>query len=694
MNQRLQQMLRVGSTPELVAALLMGLSYPVLMTAALLPELWTFVVAAGVSYASDHYLHRRGSYLLNRLSRFRAGLSLRFLIRQLLLVLLLSRMDMAEDPVSFTAIACFILFYALQAPHTALTAKIRARRRLPVITRNIDLAELGIADGPPGWLTNRAMEKVQHLDLFAVVGVLVVARTGDSFYGYVGMGATLVLTLLYTGLLARYLLPHRLPPTGEEFLEWFDGWLRRYRPTTVLYFSGSAESSYQVNMWLETMEELGGRPLVVLRERHTLARLAPTRTPVACVPSAVHLMNMDLDSVRVALYPANVGKNIHMLRVPTMKHVFIGHGDSDKIASINPYSKVYDEVWTAGKAGRDRYALADVGVRDDAVVEVGRPQLAPIQGPRRPKAMPTVLYAPTWEGWTDDPGNTSLMLAGENIVRGLLAAEPPVRVVYKPHPFTGTRSQEALEADARITQLLREAAERRAAAPEFAADAARGADSAGAARVELARIEAEMERLHASAAEGVDEAETARDALRDPRTSPEATDLTARWNEAFWRSFPAWEHRTVTGPAPTLYECFNASDGLVSDISSVVSDFLASGKPYAVTDSAGLGATEFARRNTAVRAAEILGNDARGLDAFLAAVRGEEDPRAGARAELTSYLLGPEEPAAQQRFEAAVEALAARAEARNAEQAAQSAAEDEPLAGARETPATVEGTVR
>jgi hypothetical protein len=33
-----------------------------------------------------------------------------------------------------------------------------------------------------------------------------------------------------------------------------------------------------------------------------------------------------------------------------MKHVFIGHGDSDKQASFNPFSRVYDEVWVAGAA--------------------------------------------------------------------------------------------------------------------------------------------------------------------------------------------------------------------------------------------------------------------------------------------------------------------------------------------------------
>ena len=37
-----------------------------------------------------------------------------------------------------------------------------------------------------------------------------------------------------------------------------------------------------------------------------------------------------LPTVRVAFYVAHVGKNIHMMREPRMKHVFIGHGESDK----------------------------------------------------------------------------------------------------------------------------------------------------------------------------------------------------------------------------------------------------------------------------------------------------------------------------------------------------------------------------
>lgn len=421
-------------------------------------------------------------------------------------------------------------------------------------------------------------------------------------------------------------------------------------------------------MWLETMARVEGRPLIVMRERGLVPQLAETSVPVLCVPAGTHLMNLDLSTVRVCLYPANVGKNIHILRVPTMKHVFIGHGDSDKLASVNPYSKVYDEVWTAGRAGRDRYALADVGVRDEDIVEVGRPQLEPIKSwtGAAKNPIPTVLYAPTWEGWDDNPGNTSLLLAGENIVRRLLNAADPVRIIYKPHPFTGIRSRKAKAVDARIQAMLEKAAAERAADPRWAKEASSAAAGHSAARAELVRIEARLAKLATSGHTGGDEAEESRISLADPAREAEAARLRTEWNDAYWRSFGWWEHRTVTGAQPKLYDCFNESDAMVSDISSVVSDFIASGKPYAVTDSAALGAAEFKRQNTAVRAAVILSNTADELDELLAAVADPAaDVLAGARRELKTYLLGPDEPTSMEQFNAAVRALAAKAEARN-----------------------------
>ncbi|MFG3032532.1 hypothetical protein ACGFZJ_28925 [Streptomyces sp. NPDC048253] len=673
---------RVGSAAELAAAVLMMLGYPGLMAAALVPSAPAFAAAAAVTYLADLYLHRKGSRLIALLGKVRAGLSTRFLVRELLLILLLARLDLSQEPVFYAAIACFTVFFGLQAPHGALVTLIGKRRQMPVVTRNVDLASrLRIPDAPPRRLLSRATVKMLHLDLAAVVGLLVSAVTDSEAAGFAGIGVTLGLGTLYVLVLVPHLRAKRLPPKADKVLGTVSAWLREYRPQTVLYFSGSDDSAYQVNMWLETMEQMESRPLVILRERTVLEKMAPTSVPVVCVPGGVHLMNMDLSMVRVALYCANVGKNIHLLRVPTMKHVFIGHGDSDKLASVNPFSKVYDEVWTAGRAGRDRYAIADVGIRDEDIVEVGRPQLAPISTSQGTPAgrIATVLYAPTWEGWDDNPGNTSLLLAGENIVKKLVAADPPVRVLYKPHPFTGTRSAKAGAAHRRITALIKKAAAQRAADPRFTADPA----SEAKAKTELTRLKARLDGLSLAFDERADEAVTSRDGIVDVRKHQEAARLRAEWNEAYWRSFPSFEHRVITGAGPRLYDCFNASEAMVSDISSVVSDFIASGKPYAVADSAELGAEEFRRQNTAVRAAVILTNSAAELDQLLDAVGNPAaDPLAKDRKELKEYLLGPDEPTSLEQFDTAVTDLALKAEARNVGQESHASAADSAVGAA------------
>ncbi|MFI1509022.1 hypothetical protein [Streptomyces sp. NPDC020597] len=671
---------RVGSVAELAAAVLMMLGYPGLMASALVPSAPAFAAAAAVTYLADLYLHRKGSRLVELLVKVRAGMATRFLVRELLLILLLARLGLSEDEVFYAAIACFTVFFGLQAPHSALVTLLGKRRQMPVATRNVDLASrLRIPDAPPRLLLGGATLKMLHLDLAAVVGLLVSAVTDSQRAGFAGIAVTLGLGTLYVLVLVPYLRARRLPPKADKVLGTLSAWLREYRPETVLYFSGSDDSAYQVNMWLETMEQMESRPLVILRERVILEKMAPTSVPVVCVPGGVHLMNMDLSMVRVALYCANVGKNIHLLRVPTMKHVFIGHGDSDKAASVNPFSKVYDEVWTAGRAGRDRYAIADVGIRDEDIVEVGRPQLAPIRAAAPEGDVPTVLYAPTWEGWDDNPGNTSLLLAGENIVKKLIAAEPPVRVLYKPHPFTGTRSAKAAAAHRRITALIKKAAAERAADPRFTADPAAQAR----ATAELTRLTARLGGLALAFDARADEAVTSRDGIVDVRKHEEAARLRADWDDAFWRSFPSFEHRVITGAAPHLFDCFNACAAMVSDISSVVSDFIASGKPYAVTDSAELGAEEFRRQNTAVRAAVILSNGAAELDRLLDAVHDPAaDPLAKDRKELKEYLLGTDEPTSLQRFDAAVTRLALKAEARNVSQQALGAAAAEASVGA------------
>ncbi len=117
-------------------------------------------------------------------------------------------------------------------------------------------------------------------------------------------------------------------------------------------------------------------------------------------------------------------------------------------------------------------------------------------------------------------------------------------------------------------------------------------------------------------------------------------------------------HEVVTG-AEGLYHAFNRADLLVSDVSSVITDFLASGKPYVVTNSGTLDEDAFRELFPSAQGAYILsgsGSDVTGhvTDAI------EHDSHSAARRRTTEYLLGdsPSDPVT--RFVEAVDTVLAK----------------------------------
>ncbi|MGW5261156.1 CDP-glycerol glycerophosphotransferase family protein [Microbispora sp. NPDC004025] len=561
-------------------------SYPAMLAAAVWPLPATFAVLVPLSYAAEIALPGRAA---GTLSRAHLGATVRFLSRETAVVVLLARLAPGR-PWWFAAFAAgLFLFHGLRAAQTWLAEHVdRRHNHMPVMTRNIDLPALRIPPAPPRALLTWRGAKLLYLDALAVVPAAAGASAGLGWTGAAGAAVALALEVVAMAALLAHARRARHLGDRRRVLAVVDEWVAAYRPEVVMYFSGPVTAAYQATMWLGTLERITPRTLVVLRERALVTALGSTTLPVVCVPASVDLMNFRaLDGVRVALFPANVGNNIHMLRVPGVRSVFIGHGDSDKEASFNPYTKVYDEVWVAGPAGRDRYLRAQVGVRDEAVEEVGRPQLAGVRrtSPYAEGAAPyrTVLYAPTWEGWSDDLFHSSLVAMGPAIVRALL--NRPVRVIYKPHPLTGHRSPAARLAHRKIMTLLQEST--------------------------------------------------------------------------------GMPHLVVTGREPSLYECFNEADVLISDISSVVSDFVASGKPYVVANVAGLPEDRFRERYPAAGAAYLLGADLAELPDILRRLDAPgDDDMAAARRALRAYLLGADHPDPLARFEEAVRRAAARAEAR------------------------------
>ncbi|MFJ2032330.1 CDP-glycerol glycerophosphotransferase family protein [Streptosporangium sp. NPDC087985] len=566
-------------------------SYPPLVISALWPRPWLFLAFCTLSYGAEIVARRRARKLIDLLSSVHLGVTLRFMVREMAAVLLVARTAGTDSPWFTALVLGLFTFHGVRALQTGLAiAHTRVLNRIPVLTRNIDGAVEPPAP-PPDILVGYGSMRMLYLDMLPVGGATLDALLGTGYQG--AAGAVIALGLGTGGVIG--MLPHlrRIGPLRNRrvMLKTVGRRLNGYRPEVILYFSGPDDSAYQATMWLRPLERIDRRVVVVLRETSMLRLLGETSLPVVCIPSAADLMSFGaLGSARVCLYPSNVGKNIHMLRIRGLRSVFVGHGDSDKEASFNPFTKVYDEVWVAGQAGRDRYLRARVGVRDEDIHEVGRPQLTGVHttGPGLPYR--TVLYAPTWEGWTDDLFHTSIITMGTAIVRTLLARSPALRVIYRPHPLTGYRNPAARDAHREILTML-------------------------------------------------ERAELSRSIARHPAGTAQAEPI---------------RHEAVTGPERSLYDCFNQADLLITDISSLVADFIASGKPYVVTNVAGLPERAFRERYPSAEAGYLLTEDLEELPAVLAALeRGGEDPLAAARRKLRTYLLGSD-PDAMARLNDAV----------------------------------------
>ncbi|MFG3714470.1 CDP-glycerol glycerophosphotransferase family protein [Micromonospora sp. NPDC047730] len=560
---------------------LLLLAYLVMLAAGALGWIGVFAVAGLAALAGEYALARWSPATHTLLEKVGLRGDYRQLARDLAVVLLV----VAEVRPSAWELSLVLVLpstvWLISVFAGALATMIDRRNPLSALVRNIDLGPMRAAPRPPDWAAWLAGDRLALVNV-VLAPAAVFAAVLDNAAPVIGAGVVAVFAAaLVGGIVALTWLRGR--GMGQSpLLPAVQRWLDSYRPEVALYFAGPAKDVYQANMWLAPTEALDQRGVVLLRNKEAFLELADTRLPVICVPAGVDFMNLELGSVRAALYAANVGANIHMLREPGMKHVFVGHGDSDKQASVNPYSKVYDEVWVAGLAGRERYARAGVGVLDSDIVEIGRPQLAGVHtfGAESVDRPFTVLYAPTWEGWLDDdPYHTSLVLMGERIVKGLLATAPAVRLIYKPHPLTGSRAKEAKTVHERIVERIR-------------------------------------------AAGG----------------NPDATSLDGT------------RHLVVTGRTPALFDCFNQTDLLISDVSSVVSDFVQSQRPYVVANPGGLPEDEFRREYPTSRAAYLLSRDCGELEKIVSVTRAGDDPMTDARRELKTYLLGPAEANPMERF--------------------------------------------
>jgi hypothetical protein len=576
-------------SPEVVVSAAWVLSAGLAVVAALREWGWVLAVALLANYVADAAFYAVDDRAVTWFNDRQMAPVHRHLFRQGVAVL---GWVLIATPSQWAVLAAVLGVLAVHATHSAyrvLGARNRRRRRGRVTWRNLDVG--GRSEGPeilpptlPRTWTIGGPRWALHVDVPLVAGLALSWLLDSTWPLWVGLLLVAVGAGFVTyRVLARRGLVARLPQPVDERAAVLAS-LEAYAPEVVVYFSGGLDTTYQLNVWLETIDRIERRTLIVIRELHHLDALLPTRTPILVLPRAQDVEAFQVSSMKVALYPTTVIKNNHMIRLRGLRHVFINHGDGDKSVTYSPLHRVFDEIWVAGRAACDRYLERGEGVRPEQLVTVGRPQLAHISPapstPRDPGAPLTVLYAPTWEGNFEGVNYSSVAPMGVRMVERLLAGGRDVRVLFKAHPATGTRLEAAARARARIEDLLR------------------GHD----------------------------------------------------------------RHRVVGTEPDALYRAFNEADVLLADISSVVADFLASRKPYLVTNPGDVPLDEFLAEFPSASGGGVVGRDAAALLDLVEDAAGPDTLRAR-RHELATYFLG--EPLADpvQRFVDEVDAACRRSEA-------------------------------
>lgn len=225
-------------------------------------------------------------------------------------------------------------------------------------------------------------------------------------------------------------------------------------PSIIVYIAGSKQISYQVNQWILVLEKMDADVAIISRNLLATDTILPTKIPIFYCRRFVDLEFFCENGPSTILYPGNPVKNIHALRQTGLEHIFINHGESDKVVNQSKVLMAYDKILVAGSMAEQRMKDAGLPLRPGQVIHVGRPQAEMILDKifKPVTQIKNVLYAPTWEGFLAEADYSSVSEFGYNIL-SQLSEDDDIQIKFKPHPFTGKAKPESKYWLKKILQL-------------------------------------------------------------------------------------------------------------------------------------------------------------------------------------------------------------------------------------------------
>jgi hypothetical protein len=228
----------------------------------------------------------------------------------------------------------------------------------------------------------------------------------------------------------------------------------------VVYFADTKVNLYQVRQWYAPLAELSKKWPVAIISRSPSAALQlldESPVPILYLRKVADLENfVNEQDLKIVFYVNQNAKNFQMFRYGRMWHVFINHGESDKMYMTSNQFKAYDYSLVAGDAAVERLRRKLWGFDvENRTIKIGRPQADHFAGelPYTPDDRTVVLYAPTWEGDREAAAYGSVQSHGVTLVEKLLASASH-RIIYRPHPRSGVLDREFKRANEHIIAAI------------------------------------------------------------------------------------------------------------------------------------------------------------------------------------------------------------------------------------------------
>jgi len=147
---------------------------------------------------------------------------------------------------------------------------------------------------------------------------------------------------------------------------------------------------------------------------------------------------------KIVFYLFNAQSNCRIVANRKAKHIFVTHGESNKVSSIKPIIRIYDHIIVAGDLGIDRYLYSEIFYKDDIqrnkVIKMGNTFIGDAKYSYN-NFSKAILYAPTWEGGVIEENYSSLDKSLKSFItlNKIMKNHNIQKVYIQPHPNTGHR---------------------------------------------------------------------------------------------------------------------------------------------------------------------------------------------------------------------------------------------------------------